>query len=59
MTNGLIAFLAAIGVAGWVYAKFNRSTGGNTRSSLLGAGLVGAVVFIVLFTLIQLIPQQM
>lgn len=57
MPHELIAFLAGVGVAGWVYAKFSRSTGGNTRSSLLGAGLVGVVVFIVVFTLVKMIPQ--
>ncbi len=57
MTNGVVAFLLAIGSATWVYQKFYRSTGGNTQNSLVGAGIVGAVIFIIAFSLLSLIPE--
>jgi hypothetical protein len=57
MTNGVIAFLAAIGVATWVYTKFNRSTGGNAQSAIVGSGVVGVIVFILVFTLLRFIPE--
>ncbi len=57
MTNGVISFLLAIGTATWVYSKFHRSTGGNTQNALMGAGVVGIIVFILMFTLLSFIPD--
>lgn len=45
MSNAVIAFFIGAGFAGWLYAKLMRSTGGNTRDSLLVAGIAGVVVF--------------
>lgn len=58
MSNGLVAFLFAIGAAAWVYSKFNRKTGGNTQSAVIGAGVVGLVVFVLAFTLLALLPTN-
>ncbi len=57
MSNGIIAFLMAIGVSAWVYSKFYRRTGGNTQSAVTGAAVVGIVVFILMFTLLGFIPE--
>lgn len=57
MGYGLIAFLMAIGSGTWVYSKFHRSTGGNTQNALLGAGFVGVIVFVLVFTLLNFIPD--
>lgn len=57
MTSGLIAFLMAIGTATWVYQKFHNSTGGNTQNALIGAAVVGVLVFVLVFTLLGLIPE--
>ena len=47
----------AIGSGTWVYSKFHRSTGGNTQNALLGAGFVGVIVFVLVFTLLNFIPD--
>ncbi|HLB66494.1 MAG TPA: hypothetical protein VJJ78_02790 [Candidatus Saccharimonadales bacterium] len=49
-----IAFLAGIGSSGWVYSKTQRKTGGNTKSSVITAGVCGIAVFIVLWILLEL-----
>ena len=48
----MIGFLAAVGFSGWVYAKMQRQTGGNTSNSLLVAGGAGLVLFLVVITLL-------
>jgi len=57
MGYGFIAFLMAIGTAAWVYSKFQRSTGGNTQNALIGAGVVGVIVFVLVFSLLNFIPE--
>lgn len=53
-SNVTIGLLAGLGVAGWVYAKAQRSTGNNTRSSLIAAAIVGLIVMLVITTLLSL-----
>jgi len=49
MSNGIIAFIASIAASAWLYAKLMRSTGNNTRSSIIGAAIAGVFLFIILF----------
>lgn len=51
----MIGIVLGIGVGGWVYAKLQRYTGGNTQSSLIGAGLCGALAALVAITLLGLL----
>jgi|AntRauTorckE6833_2_1112554.scaffolds.fasta_scaffold08087_3 hypothetical protein len=57
MSNGIIAFLLGISIATWVYSKFMRSTGGNSQSAITGAVTIAVVVFLIAFTLLNLIPE--
>jgi flagellar biogenesis protein FliO len=54
-SNTLIAFLASIGFAAWVYSKVQRSTGGNTSNSLLVAGGSGLLLFLFLVIVLGLV----
>lgn len=45
MSNAVIAFFIGAGFAAWLYSKLMKTTGGNTRDSLMVAGISGAVVF--------------
>lgn len=56
MGKGLIAFLAAISAATWMYTKFMNKTGGNTQSSLIAVGVLGLFVFLIVFLLAGLVP---
>lgn len=55
MSNGLIAFMFAAGLAGWVYSKIHRQTGGNTQSALTVAAAAGLIGFIFFFTLLRML----
>jgi hypothetical protein len=54
-SNALIAFLAAAGFAGWVYAQMQRRTGGNTSNSLVVAGGSGLVLFLLLIAVLSMV----
>ena len=44
----MVSIFAGVGVAGWVYSKIMRSTGGNAQSSLIVAGAAGLAVAVVM-----------
>lgn len=55
MSDILIAFLAALSSGAWIYSKMYRSTGGNTKSSLIIAGASGLVIFLAVTTVLDAI----
>lgn len=54
-SNALIAFLASVGFAAWLYSKTQRTTGGNTTNSLIVAGGSGIVLFIFILIVLGLV----
>ena len=56
MSNGVIAFMLAIGASAWIYAKLMRTTGGNTKSALMGAGISGVLLFVLTLIVLSFIP---
>jgi len=55
MSNFLISLIAGAAAAGWVYNKFMKTTGGNTKNSIGGAIVAGILAFLSLFVLISFI----
>jgi hypothetical protein len=51
MNNVFIAIVFAVGIGAWVYGKFQKSNGGLTQRSLIGAAVAGLIAFIVFLTL--------
>ena len=52
MSGFLIALLAAISVGTWIYTKLVKSNGDvNLRNNIIGASVIGLIVFLVVFTL--------
>lgn len=47
MANWVIAFLFAVGVTVWVYAKFMHKTGNNSQSSIIASAIIGVLLFVV------------
>jgi hypothetical protein len=47
MSNGVIAFLVAIGSSAWIYSKLMRRTGNNSSSSIITAAISGVFIFVV------------
>ncbi len=55
MSNVMIGLFFGIGLGGWVYAKVQRSTGGNTTNSVAvaaGAGLLGFLAMLLFLELV-------
>ena len=51
MGNGLIAFLVAVSVSVWLYAKFMRKSGNNTQSSIIAVAVISVFTFLIVFFL--------
>jgi hypothetical protein len=58
MGNGVIAFLVAISAGVWIFSKFMRSTGNNTKTATTAAVISGLFIFVVIFFLLKLIPKN-
>ena len=54
-SNGMVAFLFAVGVSGWIYAKTMRTTGNNTKNALTVAGIVAVIAFIFMLLLLDMV----
>jgi len=51
MSDGVVSFVFAIGVAGWVYSQMERRAGvSNTQTNAVAAGIGGLLAFLLLFT---------
>ena len=50
MPTYVIGLFVALGGGAWVFSKLQRTTGGQTQTSLLFAGIAGFILF--LFTII-------
>lgn len=51
MGNGVIAFLVAISASVWIYGKFMRKTGNNTKSSVIAVVMIGIFIFFLVLLL--------
>lgn len=45
MSTVVIALLIAVGIAAWIYSKLMRSTGGNTRDSIIVSAVLAVLIF--------------
>jgi hypothetical protein len=50
----VISFFFAIGGATWIYTKMMRSTGNNTASVLVVAGMAGLFIFLVAWSALSM-----
>lgn len=53
MSNFLIAFITAVGVAVWVYSKFMRTTGSNSQRAIGGALMAGFLAFLSILVILS------
>ncbi|HSX24132.1 MAG TPA: hypothetical protein VLE74_03470 [Candidatus Saccharimonadales bacterium] len=51
-SNFLVGFLLGAGVAAWVYGKMMRSTGNNTKNSLIVAAVAGIAALVLVMTVL-------
>ena len=55
MSKSIIAFLFAISLGVWLYNRLMRTTGGNTKNSVIGAAVSGVLIFVVMYFLAEYI----
>jgi hypothetical protein len=55
MSSGVISFLLAVGSATWIFTKFQRYSGNNTKQSTIAAAISALFIFIVAFAVLNLI----
>lgn len=55
LSNFMVGLFAALGGGAWVYAKMQRSTGGNTSNSLIIAGGAALIIFLAMVTFLAVV----
>lgn len=58
MSNFVIALFFGLGSGAWVYNKIYRKTGGNTKNSLLVAGIAGAIGLVVILLILGAVVKK-
>ena len=57
MSNFLIALLFSLGAATWIYSKMMNRTGGNTKDSLISAGVSAVAIFIFILVVLGFVEN--
>ncbi|HVS78835.1 MAG TPA: hypothetical protein VHD84_00900 [Candidatus Saccharimonadales bacterium] len=47
MSPALVSFLFTAGATTWIYTKFQKYNGNDTKSSLIGAAVCAVLIFII------------
>jgi hypothetical protein len=55
MGPGVISFMFAAGATAWIYTKFQKYSGNNTKATIIGSAVAGLVIFFVMFSILSLI----
>ncbi len=58
MSNALIALFFAGGAGAWIYAKFSKSTGNNTKSSSIAAVASALFIFVLFYFMLGLFIKK-
>lgn len=59
MPPAVVAFFFAAGAATWIYTKLSRSTGGNTKNSLIASGILGVLAFVVMLIILNTVDKML
>lgn len=57
MSTFLIAFLVALGGGTWAFTKIQRTTGGNTQTSVMMGAIAGVILFILVVIIFGFLPD--
>ena len=57
MSNGIVSLFFALGSGAWVYNKFMRYNGNNTKQAAIATVVAAGVVFFIVFSLLSLIVK--
>lgn len=53
MSSSIVAFLFAAGLSTWVYTKLMRTTGNNSKSSLIATSITFVLSFFVFWAIMS------
>jgi type IV secretory pathway component VirB8 len=56
LSNGIIAFMLACGIGGWTYSKSVRRSGGQAKTDVTVAAIVGVITFLIALTILAMLP---
>lgn len=54
-SNFVIGLVAGCGIGFWMYSKFQRSSGGNTKNSAIAAAITAVTLTIVITIILQFV----
>jgi hypothetical protein len=47
MSPAVVSFLFTAGASAWIYNKFQRYSGNNTRQSIIATGVSAVIIFVI------------
>lgn len=54
MSTWLAALFFSVGASTWIYTKLQRTSGNNTRRSLIATAIAGVLIFVVFYFILNL-----
>jgi hypothetical protein len=57
MSPFLVSLMFAAGAGTWIYVKFQRYSGNNTKQSVIATAVAGLFIFIVFYYIMSLITK--
>jgi hypothetical protein len=55
MSAFVVSLMFAAGAGTWLFTKFQKYSGNNTKQSAIAAGFVGLIILFVFYTIFKLI----
>ncbi|HXY17908.1 MAG TPA: hypothetical protein VEH48_00615 [Candidatus Nitrosopolaris sp.] len=55
MSNGIISFLVSISASTWIYTKFMKYSGNNSKTAIIGAIISAIIIFFIFFSILNLV----
>jgi biotin transporter BioY len=55
MSPFLVSFIFSIGVCAWLYTKLQNKSGNNTEQTVIAVAVIGAVLFLISYTIFGLV----
>lgn len=57
MSAALVSFFFTCGAAAWLYVKFQKYSGNNTKSAAIATGVSALVIFFIFYTVFKMIVK--
>jgi len=57
MSAALVSIFFTLGASTWLYTKFQKYSGNNTKSAVIAAGISALVIFFVFYSVFKLLVK--